>query len=166
VTIARCATRARKAKRRVVLIQPTAKYAGMVDATVCRGRASRLSKGAALVALFVSAAPITELATIRSQNGHIAVVIGVPNPSFEGSSSMDIVEIRRNGDGIVAEMNQMRGWLDARRIEPRLFHLNTVVVRVGFDRGGEATAFANAFDGRVLSETDARAALVHLLAGR
>jgi hypothetical protein len=72
---------------------------------------------------------------------------------------MDIVEVRRNGDGLAAEMDQMRGWLDARRIEPRLFHLNAAVVRVGFDRGGEATAFANAFDGRVLSENDARAAL-------
>lgn len=72
---------------------------------------------------------------------------------------MDIVEVRRNGDGIAVEMNQMRGWLDAHRIEPRLFQLNGVVVRVGFETAGEATAFADAFDGRVLSETDARAAL-------
>jgi hypothetical protein len=53
----------------------------------------------------------------------------------------------------------MRGWLDTHRIEPRRFHLNAVVVRVGFDSGGEATAFADTFGGRVLSETDARAAL-------
>jgi hypothetical protein len=72
---------------------------------------------------------------------------------------MDIIEVRRNGEGIAAAMNQMRGWLDAHRIEPRLFHLNAVVLRVGFDSGGEATAFANAFDGRVLSENDGRAAL-------
>ncbi len=72
---------------------------------------------------------------------------------------MDIVEVRRNGDGIAVEMNQMRGWLDAHRIEPRLFQLNGVVVRVGFETAGEATAFADAFDGRVLSENDARSAL-------
>jgi hypothetical protein len=123
------------------------------------GRASRLSKGAASVALFVSAAPIAELATIRSQKGHIPVVIGIPNAPLEGSYSMHIVEVRRNGDGIAAEMNQMRDWLDAHRIESRLFQLNGVVLRVGFDSRGEATAFADAFDSRVLSENDARAAL-------
>ena len=37
---------------------------------------------------------------------------------------MNIVEIRRNADGIAAEMNQMRDWLDAHRIEPLLFQLN------------------------------------------
>jgi hypothetical protein len=72
---------------------------------------------------------------------------------------MDIVEVRRNGDGIAAEMNEMRDWLDAHRIEPRLFQLNGVVLRLGFDSGREAMAFADAFEGRLLSETDARAAL-------
>lgn len=82
-----------------------------------------------------------------------------PKCPFRGEYSMHIVEVRRNGDGIAAEMNQMRGWLDAHRIEPQLFQLNGVVLRVGFDSGGEATVFADAFDGRVLSENDARAAL-------
>jgi hypothetical protein len=72
---------------------------------------------------------------------------------------MDIVEVGRNGDGIAAEMNQMRGWLDTHRIEPRLFQLDGIILRVGFQSGGEATAFAGAFNGRVLSQIDARAAL-------
>jgi hypothetical protein len=78
---------------------------------------------------------------------------------------MNIVEVHRNGDGIAAEMNQMRDWLDAHRIEPLLFQLSGVVLSLGFESGGEATAFADAFDGRVLSETDARAALQHFAAG-
>ncbi len=72
---------------------------------------------------------------------------------------MDIVEVRCDGDGVTAVMGQMRDWLDAHRIEPRLFQLNGVVLRLGFETGRAATAFADAFDGRVLSETDARAAL-------
>jgi hypothetical protein len=71
---------------------------------------------------------------------------------------MNILEVRRNGDGIAAEMNQMRDWLDAHRIEPLLFQLNGAVLSLGFENGGEATAFADAFDARVLSEPDARAA--------
>jgi hypothetical protein len=77
---------------------------------------------------------------------------------------MNIVEVRRNGDGIAAEMNQMRDWLDAHRIEPLLFQLKGVVMSLGFESQGEATAFADAFDGRMLSETDARAALQHFAA--
>jgi hypothetical protein len=72
---------------------------------------------------------------------------------------MDIVEVGRNTDGIAAEMNQMRDWLDAHRIEPLLFRPNGVVLHLGFDSADDATAFADAFDGRVLSKTDARAAL-------
>ena len=72
---------------------------------------------------------------------------------------MNIVEIRRNADGIAAEMNQMRDWLDAHQIEPLLFQLNGTVLSLGLANAGEAAAFAYAFDGRVLSEPDARAAL-------
>jgi hypothetical protein len=72
---------------------------------------------------------------------------------------MDIVEVRRNGDSIAAEMGQMRDWLNARRIVPVLFQFDGAVLRLGFESGGEATAFADAFDGQVLSETEARAAL-------
>jgi hypothetical protein len=73
---------------------------------------------------------------------------------------MEIVEVRRNGDGIAAEMGEMRDWLYARRIEPYLFEFDGVVLRLGFESDGEATVFAEAFEGRVLSETDARAALL------
>jgi hypothetical protein len=79
---------------------------------------------------------------------------------------MNIVEVRRNGDGIAAEMNQMRDWLDAHHIEPLSFQLSGAVLSLGFENAGGATAFADAFDGRVLNETDARAALVHFVAGR
>jgi hypothetical protein len=78
---------------------------------------------------------------------------------------VNIVEIRRNADGIAAEMNQMRDWLDAHRIEPLLFQLNGAVLSLGFENAGEATAFAYAFDGRVLSEPDARAALQRFALG-
>jgi hypothetical protein len=78
---------------------------------------------------------------------------------------VNIVEVRRNGDGIAAEMNQLRDWLDAHHIEPLLFQLNGVVLSLAFESEGEATAFADAFDGRMLNETDARAALQHFAAG-
>jgi hypothetical protein len=84
---------------------------------------------------------------------------------FEGSTSVNIVGVRRNADGIAAEMNQMRDWLDAHRIEPLLFQLNGAVLSLGFENAGEATAFAYAFDGRVLSEPDARAALQRFALG-
>jgi hypothetical protein len=72
---------------------------------------------------------------------------------------MEIVEVRRNSYSVTAEMGQMRDWLNARRIVPVLFQFEGAVLCLGFESGGEATAFADAFDGRVLSETDARAAL-------
>src|SRR6266446_4757758 len=59
--------------------------------------------------------------------------------------SMDIVEVRRNGDGVAAAMSQMPDWLDSHRIEPRLSQLSGVVLLLGFDTGREATAFADAF---------------------
>ena len=68
---------------------------------------------------------------------------------------MDIVEVRRNGYSVAAEMGEMRDWLNARRIVPCHFQFDGAVLRLGFDSGDEATAFADAFDGRVLSETDA-----------
>jgi hypothetical protein len=78
---------------------------------------------------------------------------------------VNIVEVRRNAVGIAAEMNQMRDWLDAHRIEPLLFQLNGAVLSLGFENAGEATAFADAFDARVLNEPDARAALQQFAEG-
>jgi len=40
-----------------------------------------------------------------------------------------------------------------------LFQFDGAVLRLGFESTDEATIFADAFDGRVLSEADARAAL-------
>jgi hypothetical protein len=48
---------------------------------------------------------------------------------------------------------------NARRIVPVLFQFDGAVLRLGFESGEEAKAFADAFDGRVLREADARAAL-------
>jgi hypothetical protein len=79
---------------------------------------------------------------------------------------MEIVEVRRNGYSIAVEMNQMRDWLDTHRIEPLLFQLKGVVLSLGFESEGEATSSADAFDGRVLSEADARSALQQFAAGR
>jgi hypothetical protein len=45
---------------------------------------------------------------------------------------------------------------NARRIMPVLFQFDGAVLRLAFNSGGEATAFGDAFDGRVLSETDPR----------
>ena len=72
---------------------------------------------------------------------------------------MDIVEVRRHGYSVAAEMGQMRDWLNARRIVPVLFQFDGAVLRLGLESEDEATALADAFDGRVLSEADARAAL-------
>ena len=72
---------------------------------------------------------------------------------------MDIVEVHRHGYSVAAEMGQMRDWLNARRSVPVLFQFEGAVLRLGFESEGEATAFADAFDGRVLSEADAGAAI-------
>jgi hypothetical protein len=79
---------------------------------------------------------------------------------------MEIVEVRRNGYSIAVEMNQMRDWLDTQRIEPLLFQFKGVVLSLGFENEGEAAAFADAFDGRVLSEANAHSALQQFAAGR
>ena len=70
---------------------------------------------------------------------------------------MDIVEVHRNGYSVAAEMGQMRDWLNARRSVPVLFQFEGAVLRLGFESEGESTAFADAFDGRVLSEANASA---------
>ena len=72
---------------------------------------------------------------------------------------MDIVEVRRNGYSVAAEMGQMRDWLNARRIVPVAVSIRWHRSSLGLESEDEATAFADTFDGRVLSEADARAAL-------
>ena len=39
---------------------------------------------------------------------------------------MYIVEVRRGGDDVAGPMNQMRTWLDAKRIEPVVFQLSII----------------------------------------
>jgi len=69
---------------------------------------------------------------------------------------MYIVEVRRGGDDLASPMNQMRTWLDAKRIEPVVFQLSIIpggtVFRVEFRSASEATAFARALSGRVSVE--------------
>ena len=69
---------------------------------------------------------------------------------------MYIVEVRRGGDDLASPMNQMRTWLDAKRIEPVVFKLSIIpggsVFRVEFRSASEATAFARALAGRVFVE--------------
>ena len=57
---------------------------------------------------------------------------------------MHAVEIRRFGEGVSEPMLQMRAWLGRHRLT--------------FRAAGEAVAFAQAFQGEVLSGGDARAA--------
>ena len=71
---------------------------------------------------------------------------------------MHIVEVRRGGDDLAAPMNQMRDWLDGKRIEPADFHLSLTpggtVFWVEFRVVGESVAFARAFGGKVIIEPD------------
>ena len=69
---------------------------------------------------------------------------------------MHVVEVRHGGDNLVAPMNQMRNWLDAKHIEPVVFRLSLIpggtVFRMEFRSVGEAVAFARAFGGKVITE--------------
>jgi hypothetical protein len=71
---------------------------------------------------------------------------------------MHIVEVRRGGDDLVIPMNQMRNWLDSKRIEPAAFRLSLIpggtVFLVEFRAVGEAVGFARAFWGKVITERD------------
>ena len=63
-------------------------------------------------------------------------------------------EIRVQDGEFIAEMTEMRVWLDGRRFEPstfRYFHGNgAVIIRVEFKVRDEALAFAEEFGGRLL----------------
>src|SRR5205814_1103439 len=55
---------------------------------------------------------------------------------------MQIVEVRPSGDALAGRMAEMRDWLDARRIAPKLFkmgvHSNSVVFRLEFATADDA----------------------------
>jgi hypothetical protein len=73
---------------------------------------------------------------------------------------MQIVEVRR--DALAQPMTEMRSWLDAHHIQPKVFKLTIgtkyVAFRLEFKSGSEAAEFAIAFNGQVLSEHASRAA--------
>ena len=76
---------------------------------------------------------------------------------------MPAVEIRRFGEGVSEPMLQMRAWLGRHRIQPALIQFSfhpgkDIRFRLTFCAAGEAAAFAQAFQGEVLSEGNARAA--------
>jgi hypothetical protein len=62
-------------------------------------------------------------------------------------------------------MNQMRAWLDRKRLEPSSFRLvdTPQTVRVTFNIEAEAEAFAAEFDGRLLPPSTTDAAATHAL---
>ena len=75
------------------------------------------------------------------------------------------VEIRMHDSdekAVTAKMNSMREWLDHRRFEPSTFRYTSepagLFFRVDFKVETEATTFANAFGGRVLSVAEGRVA--------
>ena len=72
---------------------------------------------------------------------------------------MRAVEIRLRGMGLGAAMTQMRTWLDHYQAEP--IHFESVFLPdrdtrflLQFPRASDASAFAKAFDGKVLSVPD------------
>ncbi len=63
-------------------------------------------------------------------------------------------EIRFVAGQFVDRMNEMRTWLDSRRVEPSVFRYDHVaggvVIRVEFAAEAEATAFAAEFGGSLV----------------
>ena len=75
---------------------------------------------------------------------------------------MQIVEVRHGGEALAGPMAEMRDWLDARRIAPKLFkmsvHSNGIVFRLEFATAADAADFAAAFHGNVVGQEGSRAA--------
>jgi len=67
---------------------------------------------------------------------------------------MYIVEIRQDGDGLVAPIADIRTWLDHRHIQPSVFRLSLIpgrtIFHLEFESAGHAEAFAQAFAGQVI----------------
>jgi hypothetical protein len=76
---------------------------------------------------------------------------------------MRVVELRLRGVNLGAAMTQMRTWLDHYQAEPVLFESVFLPDReirflLQFPSASDASAFAKAFDGKVLSVPDEAAA--------
>lgn len=70
---------------------------------------------------------------------------------------MNAVELRCHGAGLATVMTEARSWLDHHQAQTSLFELasaevGVVVLRLQFQDTRQASAFANAFSGEVLSE--------------
>ena len=71
---------------------------------------------------------------------------------------MHVVEIHHGSEELAAPLSQMRTWLDGKRIEPSAFQLSIIprgmLFRLTFRERSQATAFAHAFHGRIMVETN------------
>jgi hypothetical protein len=65
-----------------------------------------------------------------------------------------MVEICCDGDGLVEPMEEIRTWLDHKRVKPSAFRLSIIpggtIFRLEFKGASEAEAFARAFGGQVI----------------
>jgi hypothetical protein len=69
------------------------------------------------------------------------------------NQGMYIVEILRGGEDLLYEMDEMNHWMDQHVRAPKIqfyWVAEVLVFRVTFNTVSEATAFARAFDGRLL----------------
>lgn len=71
---------------------------------------------------------------------------------------MHVVKLHREGDALAGPMAEIRDWLDARHIAPKLFSMSIagsgVVFRLEFHTEVEARAFAAAFGSRALNSVE------------
>jgi len=68
---------------------------------------------------------------------------------------MYVVEFRHDGDGLAEPMADIRTWLDHQRIQPSVFQLSLIpratIFHLEFKVASDAEAFAQGFDGQVIS---------------
>jgi hypothetical protein len=82
------------------------------------------------------------------------VLLGELDGAGRLGMNMHRVEIRVSGSDLVARMNDMREWLDSRRIAPQAFRYqhdgDEVVIRVDFAEATDASAMASRFGGHIV----------------
>jgi hypothetical protein len=71
---------------------------------------------------------------------------------------MHVVEVGRHRGDVAGPMGRMRNWLDNRQMAPSLFRLDPASFHLEFGNERDAIAFADAFDGRLITAPETRAA--------